>query len=375
MYDAIVIGAGIAGSSSAILLSSLGHNVLQIEKSSLPAHKLCGEFLSIEAGSMLSRLGVLDNALINGAQAVTNILITSPSGRAWIGTLPGTALGFSRYQLDNLLFERAAAALAHQRTGVTVLGVSGGLQQGFVVSTTAGEFEARIVVGAFGKKGVPGGSAPHSHGTPSSGYVAFKQHYSGLLPSGSIEMHLFDHGYCGINSVEDGAINVCWLAQRSLLKQHGGSREAVMQYMMRRNGRLSDRLSALQPIDGTLCAIGGIPLAGKGQFENDICLIGDASQMISPFCGDGMSMALRSSELAAPLCSAFLSGKISSGELIKTYTHDWNAEFSHRIALGKALQAIALSPAGSEAALALLGLFPSVARYMVRHTRGSPEPA
>jgi flavin-dependent dehydrogenase len=48
IYDAIIIGAGLAGCSAAIQLADRGHKILLLEQQRYPAHKLCGEFLSIE---------------------------------------------------------------------------------------------------------------------------------------------------------------------------------------------------------------------------------------------------------------------------------------------------------------------------------------
>ncbi|MBW7460228.1 FAD-dependent oxidoreductase, partial [Paenibacillus sepulcri] len=45
MYDAIVLGAGIAGSSMALSLARQGWNTLLVDRHSFPRHKVCGEFL------------------------------------------------------------------------------------------------------------------------------------------------------------------------------------------------------------------------------------------------------------------------------------------------------------------------------------------
>ena len=57
-YDIIVVGAGLAGLTSAIHLSKYQVNVLLIEKNRLPKHKVCGEYISNEVLPYLEFLGI-----------------------------------------------------------------------------------------------------------------------------------------------------------------------------------------------------------------------------------------------------------------------------------------------------------------------------
>ena len=58
MHDAIVIGAGPAGSSTAIALAQHGWSVAMVEKVVFPRRKVCGEFMSGTSLALLDRLGV-----------------------------------------------------------------------------------------------------------------------------------------------------------------------------------------------------------------------------------------------------------------------------------------------------------------------------
>src|SRR5215217_3567701 len=62
-YDAIIIGAGPAGSTAALLLARAGWSVAVVEKSEFPRRKVCGEFISAPALSLLARSGVIDEIL------------------------------------------------------------------------------------------------------------------------------------------------------------------------------------------------------------------------------------------------------------------------------------------------------------------------
>jgi flavin-dependent dehydrogenase len=59
-YDAIIVGAGPAGSTLATSLAEQGWYVLVVERDFLPRHKVCGEFLSPEAQKTLRALGLYE---------------------------------------------------------------------------------------------------------------------------------------------------------------------------------------------------------------------------------------------------------------------------------------------------------------------------
>ena len=57
-YDALVIGGGPAGATTAFLLAQAGWSVAIVEKSGFPRRKVCGEFLSAANAELLDALGV-----------------------------------------------------------------------------------------------------------------------------------------------------------------------------------------------------------------------------------------------------------------------------------------------------------------------------
>ena len=58
MYDAVVVGAGPAGSTTAAHLASRGHDVLLIDRARFPREKVCAEYISPGGAAILERLGV-----------------------------------------------------------------------------------------------------------------------------------------------------------------------------------------------------------------------------------------------------------------------------------------------------------------------------
>ena len=73
MFDAVVIGAGPGGSSTALLLARAGWKVALIEKSTFPRRKVCGEFISSASMPVLENCGVGKDFLAASGPVVTRV--------------------------------------------------------------------------------------------------------------------------------------------------------------------------------------------------------------------------------------------------------------------------------------------------------------
>jgi flavin-dependent dehydrogenase len=57
-FDAVIIGAGPAGSTAAILLARAGWSVALVEKQRFPRRKVCGECIAASNLPLLHALGI-----------------------------------------------------------------------------------------------------------------------------------------------------------------------------------------------------------------------------------------------------------------------------------------------------------------------------
>jgi flavin-dependent dehydrogenase len=370
-HDVLIIGGGLAGCGAALHLARQGADVLLLEKNDYPRHTLCGEFLSPESQQSLDAMGVLDDVRDAGAHPITDARLTAPGTRPAEHALPGTALGLSRYRLDALLFKHAVAAGADGRTSTRVTDVAGSLDTGFVVETADGDtHEARVVLGAYGKRARLDRTLDRPFLNERTPYVAFKAHYAGASVPHTIELHGFPGGYCGCSHVEDDRLNVCWIGHVDALKDAGGTPEAMIDAALQENNALAARLRGLERVSDRFEAVSQVSLADKTRFVDDVCMIGDTAGMIAPLCGDGMAMALRTADLVAPLVTKFLDGTRSATSFRTAYEQRWSQTFGTRMRVGRWAHQAAFSHTAAPALVRTLRWVPPLARLLIRATRG-----
>jgi flavin-dependent dehydrogenase len=182
---------------------------------------------------------------------------------------------------------------------------------------------------------------------------------------GFVDIYLFKGGYCGINPVEDGAVNVCLLVdERWLACLPSPKWDAVAAEISRLNPNLGRRLRALRPDDAPL-AVARISLTAPGPVSGPLLRLGDAAGMIAPLCGDGQAMALDSAILLAELMA-----KVERTALPEAWAAAWRRRYSARLRLGRGLQRLLLQPHAAEGVLAACGLLPAVPRWLLALTRG-----
>lgn len=371
-YDAIAIGAGLSGCSAAIQLAKLGYRVLLLEQSHYPMHKLCGEFLSVEVTEAFENLGILAQVHQIGAHPIHRAYLTTSGGASFRSKLPSKALGLSRYQLDLLLFQRAQAVNVTCIDNAKVTGVMGSLADGFKVSTTKGEFSGRLVLGAFGKRSSLDRSLNRSFIQKRSPWIAYKGHFTGVDIGDVIELHSFPNGYCGLSQIETGEINVCWIAHERVMKEPTHP-ELDIPLSLAQNPILADRFRNMQRVSPSLQGLSQISFAPKENFYNDICMIGDTAGMITPLCGDGMAMALRSAEIAVPFVSQFLEHQISDLAFKQQYAIAWRREFQTRLQLGRMMHNCFVQPPLANIGVSLCEMLPALGNWIIGATRGKPQ--
>lgn len=374
--DVAIIGGGLAGCAAGLGLARgwPGLRVVLLEQKRYPSDKLCGEFLSPECGAIFERLGVGEAVRALTPAVFHHVRVTSPDGTVWEAPLPGEALGVSRLALDGLLFEAAARSGVEAWSGARVSGIAGGLREGFEIECRRGggveSIRARAAIGAHGKRSSVDRMLARPFLRRRQPFLALKAHFDGPAPDGWVELHGFPGGYCGINRVEGGAVNVCLLVHERGFREAGGAPREFVDWMRARNERLDAffaRARSLQP----WMAIAGVPFDAKPAVEGDVLMAGDSAGLISPLAGNGQAMALQAGEMAARLLGPCLSGCGAAWAqgLPRHYARAWRLRFGYRMALGRRLQDLMLNPRGLDLGVRVLNALPGLGRYVVTRTR------
>lgn len=372
MYDAAVVGGGLAGCSAAISLAERGRRVVLFESKPYPHHKVCGEFLSPECARYLGELGMTPALRALHPSVVRTVAVIAPDGTRWETHLPGTGLSLSRYRLDQALAERARSLGVDLFAETTVTQIDGDLQSAFRLETRSDsgfrQYSARTVIVAHGKRSSLDRTLSRSFLKTSQPFTALKAHFHGPPLPGRVDLCTFSGGYCGLGQVEDGLTNVCLLVRTDVIRRKG-SVETFIEWMQEQNAGLKRWFSGARMVSERWLSISQVPFLRKSAVEGDILIAGDAAGLIAPLTGDGMSMALRGGQMAAAFVHRCLSGELSAANLPGAYASEWRRTFDRRLWLGRLLQACMLQPRLLSSGLRILNRMPTLGRYLVDRTR------
>ena len=226
--EVLVIGGGPAGAAVAARLAAAGRAVVLCERQAQPRPQVCGEFISASAVEELQDLGVVPTLLgaaeIRQARLFVQDLIAEAD-------LPFVAHGLSRTRLDERLLDLAAREGAEVRRGVGVRSLArtdGGAQ--LAMLSDGRRILTRTVVLASGKYELRGHQRVRNAG-PSC--VAFKMHWRLLREQKTalgrgIELFVHPHGYAGLQPIDAGMANLCFVMGVTTFQTLGASFAAAL---------------------------------------------------------------------------------------------------------------------------------------------------
>ena len=367
--DVIIIGGGLAGLCNAIHLSKLGKKVLLIEKNEYPKHKVCGEYISNEVLPYLDFLEV--NPFDSGAVRINKFQLSTTKSNIISAKLPLGGFGISRYTLDLVLSEKA------KENGVmilqdTVLDVTF-LKDFFQVETKQNSiFTSKIAIGAFGKRSLLDVKMGRNFIQKKSPYLGVKIHVKGNFKEDLVALHNFKGGYCGVSKVENNAINLCYITNYATFKQYKNI-EDFQEQVVFKNNYLKEIFHSSEALFEKPLSISQISFETKKPVENHILMCGDSAGMIHPLCGNGMSMAIQSAQLASKLILNYFNGEIETRkELEKQYIRQWNRKFSLRLKAGHFIAMLFRKDTIASVLLQILKKLPFLLPIIIKQTHGKP---
>jgi flavin-dependent dehydrogenase len=364
--EIVIIGGGLAGGSVACTLAHAGRPALLIERDAAPRHKVCGEFLSVEAQAYLAHLNIDLDSL--GASRISLLRLIHRRNIAEV-KLPFLARGLSRKALDEALLRQASLAGVRIVRGTPVRSLSFDGRRVRVEGAPLGGTHADTLFLATGKHDLRG-IRRQSAGSIGD-LIGFKMHYSltevqrrGLHDV--IEVLLFNGGYAGLQLIENGTANLCLVVSQSRFEQVGKSWENLLDNIVSESPHLGQHLQGAVPLFDRPLSIFQIPYGFLHAADPDepvgLFRLGDQAGVIPSFTGDGMSIALHSGCLAA---SIFL----AHGNASTMFHRRLQADIRRQVRLASVMNKVVRQAAGRAALFHLCRTWPAVMRHVAALTR------
>jgi geranylgeranyl reductase family protein len=303
-FDAIVVGAGPAGSVTAFRLASEGASVLLLDRARFPRDKPCGGGVTLRA---LRQLPFSIDPVVEHVVDTMEFRLRFGTGYERRSREP-LILMTQRLRLDAYLAQRAAEAGADFRDGTKVTSLVELAHGGYEVAAGGDRMTASVLIGADGANG-----------------VSVKQLGLGLEPTFGVALEgnlpyseLGDERYRGKAVVELGTVpgGYGWVfpkGDHANFGVGGWEREGPA---LRRH---LDALCRAHGVDaGRLASLRGhrLPLrrADAQLARGRALVVGDAAGLVDPLSGDGMYEAFISARLAADAVVDLVAGRASSLE-------------------------------------------------------------
>jgi flavin-dependent dehydrogenase len=376
-YDALVIGAGPAGSTAAILLAKAGWSVGIVEKMAFPRRKVCGEFISATSIPLLRELGVGDAFFAGAGPEVRRVGLFAgeavlesamPRGEELAGW--GRALG--REHLDLLLLEaavRAGAELWQPWSAKELQGGPGGYRLRIASADAERELTAPVIICAYGSW--QSGALPLQQQRPHlpSDLLAFKAHFTeSALPQGLMPLLVFPGGYGGMVESDAGRVSLSCCIRRDRLREcrrlyaHERAGGAVVAHI---TASCLGAREALRParLRGAWLSAGPIRPGIRVRSSQDAFLVGNLAGEAHPIVAEGISMAMQSAWLLGRRLIAHQEEVVRRRhihEIRAAYAKEWTSWFGLRLRSAAAFAALATRPAATTLLLPIVARFPKI---------------
>ena len=382
-FDAIVVGAGLAGLAAATLLSRAGWSVALIEKQRFPRRKVCGECVAASNLPLLEALGIGEafHALAGPALRQVTLMHADKSVTAELPAadherfLWGRALG--RETLDSLLLEQAkmSGAVLFQPWAVQTISGSAGAWHCDVRAIEANaqlRLCAKVVIDAHGSwEDLPSVRSERKLKRSAADLFAFKANFTrSSLPEGIISVLAMDGGYGGMVVADGGVMTIACCIRRDRLSAlrcaAPGERAGNIVQTWLQDACAGVRQAMRGSVrDGPWLTSGPLHPGVRVTANETIFRVGNAAGEAHPILGEGMSMALQSaalltSVLLGPPGDAAVPDAAAQAGLQRRYAAAWRNAFAPRLRLAAVFAHVAMRPRGARALMKLLGIWPGL---------------
>lgn len=327
-YDAIVVGARVAGSPTAMLLARKGYRVLLVDRANFPSDTVSSHLLQPRGVAYLKQWGLLDRLRDTGCPPIHTYSITygttEISGKP--GT-PGSPVSYSpkRIVLDQLLLTAAQEAGAEVRMGFAVedLVIENGRVagvRGHLANGSQQTIRANVVIGADGVNSVVAKEAGATEYDRKPKLAVFYYSYwSGVPMDNVFDCRLLDGRMLMAAPTHDGHTMIGCGWPYAELVAHRNNVEVAAHKSYELSPGFADRLRDGVRETGYV----GMPLPNyfRTPYGPGWALVGDAGHVKDPITGYGISDAFRDANLCTSALDVALSGTDTFDNAMARYRH------------------------------------------------------
>ncbi len=330
-YDAVVVGAGPAGSVAAMFLARAGKNVLLLDKAVFPREKICGDAQGRKAAGVMRELGIYEEYEKIPGQKIYGITLSSPNGTQVeldVESRDKPAPGYThkRMVFDNFLFGCAERTVKTKILDVNELVVEDGCLKGVAGLNEKGEREelrAKIILAADGATSMVAARFGLDKNPREHLIVALRAYYKNVKGlTDRIEIHLIREllpGYFWVFPLPDNEANV---GLGMIVKDMNDKKTNLKEAMLK---QISDNPLFRERFGGAELAgeIRGwnLPIASfhRKCYGNGFLLLGDAAGLIDPLSGEGVGNAMISGQVAGKFAAEALDAGNFSESFLQKY--------------------------------------------------------
>jgi len=366
-WDAIVIGAGPAGSLAALQIARSFERVLLIEKAHFPRYKVCGCCLNFASTDALREAG-LDIDTIGGVSLESIDLYDG--GKSSSVPLEGS-IAVSREYFDFWLVNSAVnegVNFLHRHTA-TVTGSSEESASVRVVDEQKNEANlvTKLVIVADGLSGhsldlLPEFKVSVLEGSR-FGAGCILPSAAGVCEPGRIYMCCDDKAYVGMVALENGSLDIAAAFDRNYSRKNEGPAEAARKIILNAGFSLPPGYSQATWTGTNMLTRRRNAIAGTRIF-----VIGDACGYAEPFTGEGIAWALWSANAVSRL--ALEAVKQWRPGLISEWNLAYSKLFDHRLLRSRVIAGSLRNTIVRRAAVAFISGFPALARPFIHQLSG-----
>ena len=343
MKPVTIVGGGLAGLTLGLQLRKKGVPVLLHDAGAYPRHRVCGEYLSGRAISIIESLGLRLGLDRLGAVESSDVLLSLGSSVLSRRTLPQHALCLSRYEFDRFLVHELTKA-------------GGDIQTGHRIPPQPAEG----TVLATGRQ-----PSTTQHGWR---WFGLKAHARNVNLEAGLEMHISSRGYIGLCRIENNQVNVCGLFRSrspvpnlatSWKDWLGGDPKSLLQ----------QRICHADWDESSFSSIAALSLSPQKASVRAGLRIGDALTMIPPVTGNGMSMAIEGADLAATPLVEWSKNKLDWDSAVQKVATQLDGAFAPRLRHARWLQHAMFDPIAQSVVWNLSRILPDLPSLLFRLTR------